>query len=227
MPSVPAVVPVLAVTTSPGIVKRKRSKLVLEEGTGEWKRRYGYKRANDENDIPILEAKATDGTPWVYRTPPTAQSAVHQTSSPASALPLYHRVQNGVAEKWGNELLGRTDPLGRGVNPCLGEGVFRGYACGVPRAPPAPVVRCRGGRGCVCRATKGQEGARQEAGEEPAGEPQAGGQSERDALPWGLCHAAPKVHPRHWRPDCQGCASAVLTAVLSSVGACRRTAPWL
>lgn len=34
---------------------------MLEEGSGEWKRRYGYKRANDEKDIPILEAKATDG----------------------------------------------------------------------------------------------------------------------------------------------------------------------
>ncbi|GIL88312.1 hypothetical protein Vretifemale_16225, partial [Volvox reticuliferus] len=43
-----------------GIVKRKRSKLVYDETTGEWRRRHGYKRANDDNDIPIIEAKATD-----------------------------------------------------------------------------------------------------------------------------------------------------------------------
>lgn len=43
-----------------GIVKRKRSKLVYDDAKDEWRRRHGYKRANDDNDIPILEAKATD-----------------------------------------------------------------------------------------------------------------------------------------------------------------------
>ncbi|EFJ46846.1 hypothetical protein VOLCADRAFT_118049 [Volvox carteri f. nagariensis] len=43
-----------------GIVKRKRSKLAYDDTTGEWRRRYGYKRLNDDNDIPIIEAKATD-----------------------------------------------------------------------------------------------------------------------------------------------------------------------
>eukprot|EP00252_Welwitschia_mirabilis_P016758 TRINITY_DN3712_c0_g1_i1.p1 TRINITY_DN3712_c0_g1~~TRINITY_DN3712_c0_g1_i1.p1 ORF type:complete len:323 (-),score=98.27 TRINITY_DN3712_c0_g1_i1:326-1294(-) len=43
-----------------GIKKRKRSKLVFDEQSGEWKRRHGYKRAGDENNIPIIEAKPTD-----------------------------------------------------------------------------------------------------------------------------------------------------------------------
>ncbi|CAI5522288.1 unnamed protein product [Closterium sp. Naga37s-1] len=43
-----------------GIQKRKRSKFVFEEASGEWKPRYGYKRANDIKDIPILEAKSSD-----------------------------------------------------------------------------------------------------------------------------------------------------------------------
>ena len=43
-----------------GIVKRKRSKLEFDEPSGEWKRRHGYGRANDEMDVPIIEAKATD-----------------------------------------------------------------------------------------------------------------------------------------------------------------------
>ncbi|GJP64562.1 hypothetical protein CLOP_g21537 [Closterium sp. NIES-67] len=43
-----------------GIQKRKKGKFVFEETSGEWKPRYGYKRANDIKDIPILEAKASD-----------------------------------------------------------------------------------------------------------------------------------------------------------------------
>jgi regulator of ribosome biosynthesis len=43
-----------------GIVKRKRSKLVYDDAAGEWRRRHGYKKANDDNDIPIIEAKSTD-----------------------------------------------------------------------------------------------------------------------------------------------------------------------
>ena len=43
-----------------GIQKRKRSKLEFNEQTDDWRRRYGYKRVRDENDIPILEAKASD-----------------------------------------------------------------------------------------------------------------------------------------------------------------------
>ncbi len=46
---------------STGIVKRKRSKLEFDEQNDEWRRRHGYKRVNDENDIPIIEAKASDG----------------------------------------------------------------------------------------------------------------------------------------------------------------------
>lgn len=43
-----------------GIVKRKRSKLEYDETAGEWRRRYGYKRAGDEADVPIIEAGADD-----------------------------------------------------------------------------------------------------------------------------------------------------------------------
>ncbi|KAK4604372.1 hypothetical protein RGQ29_012754 [Quercus rubra] len=43
-----------------GIKNRKRDKLVLDEQSGTWKRRYGYDRANDEENIPIIEAKMTD-----------------------------------------------------------------------------------------------------------------------------------------------------------------------
>ncbi|KAK4405228.1 Ribosome biogenesis regulatory protein [Sesamum angolense] len=43
-----------------GIQKRKKEKLVFDEQTGTWKRRHGYDRVNDDNDIPIIEAKSTD-----------------------------------------------------------------------------------------------------------------------------------------------------------------------
>ena len=43
-----------------GIRKRKRSKLVFDEDAGEWRRRHGYKRANDDADVPVIEARDTD-----------------------------------------------------------------------------------------------------------------------------------------------------------------------
>ena len=43
-----------------GIQKRKRSALLFDENSQEWKRRYGYKRANDEGDLPIIEASSKD-----------------------------------------------------------------------------------------------------------------------------------------------------------------------
>ena len=43
-----------------GIVKRKREKYKFDENTGKFKRRYGYDRVNDINDIGIIEAKASD-----------------------------------------------------------------------------------------------------------------------------------------------------------------------
>eukprot|EP00798_Chlamydomonas_sp_ICE-L_P006876 gene6876-30850_t len=42
------------------IVKRKRSKLVYDEQEQDWKRRHGYKRANDDLDLPIIEASSKD-----------------------------------------------------------------------------------------------------------------------------------------------------------------------
>ncbi|KAJ4840354.1 hypothetical protein Tsubulata_007622 [Turnera subulata] len=43
-----------------GIQKRKKDKVVWDEQTESWKRRYGYDRVNDDNDVPIIEAKMTD-----------------------------------------------------------------------------------------------------------------------------------------------------------------------
>ncbi|KAF5749639.1 ribosome biogenesis regulatory protein isoform X1 [Tripterygium wilfordii] len=43
-----------------GIQNHKKDKVVWDEQTGTWKRRYGRDRVNDDEDIPILEAKATD-----------------------------------------------------------------------------------------------------------------------------------------------------------------------
>ncbi|WVZ73857.1 hypothetical protein U9M48_022115 [Paspalum notatum var. saurae] len=43
-----------------GITKRKKNKREWDEQTQSWKRTYGYDRVNDDKDIPILEAKATD-----------------------------------------------------------------------------------------------------------------------------------------------------------------------
>lgn len=44
-----------------GIRNRKKDKVVWDEQTGTWKRRYGYDRVNDDADVPIIEAKMTDG----------------------------------------------------------------------------------------------------------------------------------------------------------------------
>ncbi|XP_019172894.1 PREDICTED: ribosome biogenesis regulatory protein homolog isoform X2 [Ipomoea nil] len=43
-----------------GIQNRKKDKILFDEQTGTWKRRHGYDRVNDDNDIPIIEAKETD-----------------------------------------------------------------------------------------------------------------------------------------------------------------------
>lgn len=43
-----------------GIQNKKKDKLVYDEQTHSWKRRHGYDRVNDDNDLPIIEAKMTD-----------------------------------------------------------------------------------------------------------------------------------------------------------------------
>jgi len=43
-----------------GIQKRKRSKYEYDENVGEMRRRYGYKRLNDINDVPIIDAGPDD-----------------------------------------------------------------------------------------------------------------------------------------------------------------------
>ncbi|THU61045.1 hypothetical protein C4D60_Mb07t19130 [Musa balbisiana] len=44
-----------------GIKKHKKDKRVFDEQTGTWKRRHGYDRVNDDKDIPIIEARLSDG----------------------------------------------------------------------------------------------------------------------------------------------------------------------
>ncbi|KAK9208316.1 hypothetical protein WN944_000670 [Citrus x changshan-huyou] len=43
-----------------GIKKCKKDKVVWDEQTGTWKRRFGYDRVDDDRDVPIIEAKMTD-----------------------------------------------------------------------------------------------------------------------------------------------------------------------
>ncbi|GFP83300.1 ribosome biogenesis regulatory protein homolog [Phtheirospermum japonicum] len=50
----------LAARYRAGIQKRHKEKSFFDEQTGTWKRLYGYDRVNDDNDIPIIEAKASD-----------------------------------------------------------------------------------------------------------------------------------------------------------------------
>ena len=49
------------VSIPPGTIKRKKNKRTWDEQTSSWKRNYGYDRVNDDRDIPIIEAKLTDG----------------------------------------------------------------------------------------------------------------------------------------------------------------------
>lgn len=51
----------IALKSIAGIKNRKKDKVVYDEQTGTWKRRHGYDRVNDDEDIPIIEAKMTDG----------------------------------------------------------------------------------------------------------------------------------------------------------------------
>ncbi|KAH1108854.1 hypothetical protein J1N35_012622 [Gossypium stocksii] len=44
-----------------GIKKRKKDKVAWDEQTGTWNRRFGYDSVNDDKDIPVIEAKMTDG----------------------------------------------------------------------------------------------------------------------------------------------------------------------
>ncbi|GAA0141152.1 ribosomal protein [Lithospermum erythrorhizon] len=43
-----------------GIQKKKSDKVVFDEQTGKWKRRHGFDLVNDDNDVPIIEAKMND-----------------------------------------------------------------------------------------------------------------------------------------------------------------------
>ncbi|OMO81454.1 Ribosomal biogenesis regulatory protein, partial [Corchorus capsularis] len=43
-----------------GIKNRKKDKVLWDEQTGTWKRRFGYDCVNDNKDVPIIDAKMTD-----------------------------------------------------------------------------------------------------------------------------------------------------------------------
>ncbi|MEW5297562.1 MAG: hypothetical protein WDW36_000766 [Sanguina aurantia] len=43
-----------------GITKRKRSKLEFDDAAGEWRRRHGYKKLNDDNEVAVLDARMSD-----------------------------------------------------------------------------------------------------------------------------------------------------------------------
>ena len=49
-----------AFATQKGITKKKRSKLVFDEGAQDWKRRFGYGKADDDEAIPIIEARKNE-----------------------------------------------------------------------------------------------------------------------------------------------------------------------
>lgn len=49
-----------------GIKQHKKDKRVFDEQTGTWKRRHGYDRVNDDKDIPIIEARLSDGNGLSY-----------------------------------------------------------------------------------------------------------------------------------------------------------------
>lgn len=68
--------------------KAKRSKVVYDEDEGEWRRRHGYKRAGDDADIPIVDAKPGDGP----GTDPFAEAA----------LARKERVSKNRAQQLGN-----------------------------------------------------------------------------------------------------------------------------
>jgi regulator of ribosome biosynthesis len=60
-----------------GIKKRKRSKMVFDEQTDEWKRRHGYDRAGDANKIIIMDAKMSD-VPGQTEDPFTAEERMRR-----------------------------------------------------------------------------------------------------------------------------------------------------
>ena len=53
-----------------GIEKKKRGRMVWDDVEQKWAPRFGFKRAYDENDVPIVEMKANDdpnADPWEQR----------------------------------------------------------------------------------------------------------------------------------------------------------------
>lgn len=57
-----------------GIQKRKRGVKVWDEAAQEWRRRFGYQRAGDERDVPVVEAGPDDVVRY-YRARPLDEAS--------------------------------------------------------------------------------------------------------------------------------------------------------
>lgn len=87
-----------------GIVKRKRSKLVWDEDAQEWRRRHGYKRANDEADIPVIEARDTDMVRAAARARLPAATSAPALVAGRTAVPLGRLPRRGWPCSWRDTL---------------------------------------------------------------------------------------------------------------------------
>ena len=81
-----------------GIKKRKRSKEVFDEKTDEWKRRYGYQRARDGNDVIIAPGKMTD-VPGKTEDPFTREEREKRERTLKNREKQDKNLMNAVAEK--------------------------------------------------------------------------------------------------------------------------------
>lgn len=142
-----------------GIVKRKRSKLVFDDDAGEWKRRHGYKKANDDAAVPIIEAKPGDevgglggavGPPEYGR--PHAHLHVFFAGVGVCACGLLDwsaaglRVRSGgLVCAWARVSMGVT--VSEGACACARVAVARGGAC-LERCVPTPLMLYVRGPGC-------------------------------------------------------------------------------
>jgi len=104
-----------------GIKKRKRSKEVFDEKTDEWKRRYGYQRARDGNDVIIAPGKMTD-VPGKTEDPFTREEREKRERTLKNREKQDKNLMNAVAEKGAKALpptlrlavTGKKDSVGSG-----------------------------------------------------------------------------------------------------------------
>nr|GEV86378.1 hypothetical protein [Tanacetum cinerariifolium] len=77
-----------------GIVNRKKDKLVFDEQTSSWKHRYGYDRVNNDNDLPIIEAKMTDEKKQGVKRQENNRLHYLKEAAKVGALPSKDELQN-------------------------------------------------------------------------------------------------------------------------------------